>query len=66
MRLHRLRWTLLIISLSVGQLMQLQADHGDELGTAVRAVTQAIERTRANVNWMALHYNEVLEWLPQH
>lgn len=35
------------------------------MGTADRAVTQAIERAEANSNWMKLHYQEVIDWLQQ-
>ncbi len=45
------------------QLKQLKADHIEELGTAARAFDQSIERAEANVEWMTLHYQEVLDWL---
>jgi len=47
------------------ELKQFQVDHEDEMGTADRAVTQAIERAEANTNWMKLHYREVIDWLQQ-
>jgi aminopeptidase N len=47
------------------QLKQLQADHADELGTAARALDQSIERAESNVEWMSLHYQEVLDWIQQ-
>lgn len=47
------------------QLKQLQADHADELGTAARAIDQSIERAESNVEWMSLHYQEVLDWIQQ-
>lgn len=34
-------------------------------GTAARAITQSIERAEANVEWMSLHYQEVLDWILQ-
>lgn len=45
------------------QLKKLKADHIEELGTAARAFDQSIERAEANVEWMTLHYQEVLDWL---
>lgn len=48
-----------------GQLKQLEADHADELGTAARAIEQSIERAESNVEWMSLHYQEVLDWIQQ-
>ncbi|KZS09066.1 Aminopeptidase N [Daphnia magna] len=49
----------------VEELKQLQADHADELGTAARAIDQSIERSESNVEWMSLHYQEVLDWIQQ-
>ena len=48
------------------QLIQLRDDHINQLGTAERAFTQAIERAQANVEWRSRHYNEVLQWLKEH
>lgn len=47
------------------QLKQLEEDHADELGTAARAIQQSIERAESNVEWMSLHYQEVLDWIQQ-
>lgn len=47
------------------KLKQFRADHEDEMGTADRAVIQAIERAEANTNWMKLHYQEVTDWLQE-
>uniref|UniRef100_A0AAY4B5J4 Aminopeptidase n=1 Tax=Denticeps clupeoides TaxID=299321 RepID=A0AAY4B5J4_9TELE len=45
------------------QLKQFQAEHGeDSLGSASRALEQAIERTEANIKWVKENKRTVLEW----
>ncbi|XP_063230213.1 aminopeptidase N-like [Bacillus rossius redtenbacheri] len=44
-------------------LMRFAKAHGHELSTATRAVEQAIEQARANVQWMRLNYRPITEWL---
>lgn len=51
--------------MSAEQLKQLESDHADELGTAARAIQQSIERSESNVEWMSLHYQEILDWIQQ-
>ncbi|KAG8230287.1 hypothetical protein J437_LFUL010190 [Ladona fulva] len=47
----------------LADLKKFSMDHRRELGTATRAVDQAIEKTEANVEWMKTHYNTIIEWL---
>ncbi|KAL2094091.1 hypothetical protein ACEWY4_011403 [Coilia grayii] len=45
------------------QLKQFQSDHTEEsLGSASRAVEQAIERTQANILWVRENKDIVLDW----
>ena len=47
------------------QLLQFQQTYQDDLGSADRAVDQAIERVEANIAWMVTSYSEVVTWLTQ-
>ena len=64
-KFHVIIYTLIFQIVWSEQLKQLQADHADELGTAARAIDQSIERAESNVEWMSLHYQEVLDWIQQ-
>ncbi|KAJ8003221.1 hypothetical protein DPEC_G00167150 [Dallia pectoralis] len=44
------------------ELKQFQNNYNDELGSASRAVEQAIERTQANIKWVKENKQTVLEW----
>ncbi|XP_067090600.1 alanyl (membrane) aminopeptidase-like b [Osmerus mordax] len=45
------------------QLKQFQSAHGEQgLGSASRALEQAIERTQANIQWVKKNKKTVLEW----
>nr|CAD7454244.1 unnamed protein product [Timema tahoe] len=44
-------------------LMKFSSVHHHELGTATRAVEQAIEQARANVKWMERNYWPIVNWL---
>jgi aminopeptidase N len=45
------------------QLRQFQSDYNEEeLGSASRALEQAIERTQANIKWVKENKQTVLEW----
>ncbi|XP_068175722.1 aminopeptidase Ey-like isoform X1 [Antennarius striatus] len=44
------------------QLLQFKEDHAGHLGSAAVALEQALERTKANMNWVAINKEMVLEW----
>lgn len=44
------------------QLMQFKKDNTGQLGTGAAALEQSLERTKANMNWVAMNKKEVLEW----
>ncbi|KAM3870028.1 alanyl (membrane) aminopeptidase-like b [Diretmus argenteus] len=44
------------------QLKRFQMDHEEVLGSATRAVEQAIERTQANIQWIRQNKDSVLAW----
>lgn len=45
------------------QLRQFASIHHRELGTATRAVEQALEQAEANVKWMERNYESIVRWL---
>ena len=45
------------------QLRQFASVHNRELGTATRAVEQALEQAEANVKWMERNYESIVRWL---
>ncbi|PSN54388.1 Aminopeptidase N [Blattella germanica] len=47
----------------LSDLMQFSSIHRRELGTATRAVEQAIEQAEANVKWMERNYEPIVRWL---
>ncbi|XP_018553001.1 aminopeptidase Ey [Lates calcarifer] len=44
------------------QLLQFKEDNAGQLGSATTALEQALERTKANMNWVAMNKKQVLEW----
>jgi len=44
-------------------LKQFASIHHHELGTATRAVEQALEQAEANVKWMERNYESIVRWL---
>ncbi|KAK7913538.1 hypothetical protein WMY93_013749 [Mugilogobius chulae] len=44
------------------QLLQFKEDNAGQLGSATAALEQALETTRANVNWVALNKKQVYDW----
>lgn len=44
------------------QLLQFKEDNAGQLGSAATALEQALERTRANINWVNLNKNLVFGW----
>ncbi|KAM9366567.1 aminopeptidase Ey-like [Symphorus nematophorus] len=44
------------------QLLQFKEDNAEQLGSASAAVEQSLERTKANMNWVALNKKQVYEW----
>lgn len=44
------------------QLLQFKEDNAEQLGSGTSALEQALERTKANINWVALNKKQVLEW----
>ncbi|XP_063596362.1 aminopeptidase N-like isoform X2 [Penaeus indicus] len=45
------------------ELELFKEEHAGQLGTATRAVDQAIERTENNVKWMDNNYEVIMKWL---
>lgn len=45
------------------QLLSFQEDNAGQLDSASNSLQQALERTKANMNWVALNKAQVLEWL---
>ncbi|KAM8893465.1 aminopeptidase Ey-like [Spinachia spinachia] len=44
------------------QLLQFKKDNAGQLGSATTSLEQALERTMANMNWVAMNKKQVLEW----
>ncbi|XP_039995564.1 aminopeptidase Ey-like [Xiphias gladius] len=44
------------------QLLQFKEDNAGQFGSATAALEQALERTKANMNWVATNKKQVLEW----
>ncbi|KAG0718922.1 Aminopeptidase Ey [Chionoecetes opilio] len=49
--------------LQLGELKQFQSDNAGHLGTAKRALAQAIERTENNIEWTNKNSHEIIQWL---
>lgn len=47
----------------LSQLMSFKEDNAGQLDSASTALEQALEQTKANMNWVALNKEQVLEWL---
>lgn len=45
------------------QLISFKEDNAGQLDSASNALEQALERTQANMNWVALNKEQVLQWL---
>jgi len=46
------------------QLEEFILVHESELGTARRDADVMVQGTKANIGWMAEHYETILSWLP--
>uniref|UniRef100_A0A8C3AQD7 Aminopeptidase n=1 Tax=Cyclopterus lumpus TaxID=8103 RepID=A0A8C3AQD7_CYCLU len=44
------------------QLLQFKEDNAGQFGSAATSLEQALERTKANMNWVALNNKEVFDW----
>ncbi|XP_049926517.1 aminopeptidase Ey-like isoform X2 [Epinephelus moara] len=44
------------------QLLQFKEDNAGKLGSAAASLDQALERTKANINWVAMNKEQVLNW----
>nr|XP_046263496.1 aminopeptidase Ey-like isoform X2 [Scatophagus argus] len=44
------------------QLLQFKEDHAGQLGSGAVSLEQALERTKANMNWVNINKEQVLEW----
>uniref|UniRef100_A0A8D0AY27 Aminopeptidase n=1 Tax=Sander lucioperca TaxID=283035 RepID=A0A8D0AY27_SANLU len=44
------------------QLLQFKEDNAGQLGSAAPSLEQALERTKANMNWVAKNKDQVLKW----
>jgi len=53
-------------ALELLELEDFKAEHAGNLGTAKRAVEQAIEKTENNIAWMDANYEIIKEWLANH
>lgn len=49
----------------LSELLQFEQDNLDNLLTAKRAVTQAVESTRLNIAWMKNNYEDIVHWLKE-
>lgn len=47
------------------KIKKFQAQHESTLGTAKREVKQAIEKTKANIDWMDKNYEDISDWLSE-
>ena len=47
----------------IQKLKDFQSSHSSELGSATRAVKQAIEKGEANVVWMNKNYQIIWTWM---
>jgi len=43
-------------------LLDFREAHKDEFGSGSRAVDQRIEQARANIRWMEMNYDKVVNW----
>lgn len=44
------------------QLLQFKEDNAGQLGSATTSLEQALESTKANMNWVAMNKEQVLDW----
>uniref|UniRef100_UPI0037E80433 aminopeptidase Ey-like n=1 Tax=Semicossyphus pulcher TaxID=241346 RepID=UPI0037E80433 len=44
------------------QLLQFKEDNAGQFGSGTASLEQALERTKANINWVAMNKKQVLEW----
>ncbi|KAM7406492.1 hypothetical protein PAMP_000866 [Pampus punctatissimus] len=44
------------------QLVQFKEEHAGHFGSGTTALEQALETTKANMNWVAMNKKQVLEW----
>ena len=44
------------------QLLQFQEEQAEKLDVVAAAVEQALERTKANMEWLSLNKEQVMEW----
>ena len=47
----------------LGELEAFLAEHKNELGYAGSRAKQMVESTKANIAWMANHYQTIVDWL---
>jgi len=45
------------------ELQKFYNEKLSELGTGKRSTESAIEKTLSNIEWMKLHYKEIVDWL---
>ena len=45
------------------QIKRFQSENQDTLKTSKRQVTQAVEKTEANIAWMTKNYGTIADWL---
>lgn len=43
-------------------MLQFQEEQAEELDVVAAAVEQALERTKANMEWLSLNKEQVMEW----
>ncbi|KAM9764878.1 aminopeptidase Ey-like [Menidia menidia] len=44
------------------QLLQFKEDNAEQLGSAAWSLDQALERTKANMNWVDMNMQQVFDW----
>lgn len=57
---------ILFLSCSCQQLLQFKEENAEVgFGSGTAALDQSIERTKANIKWIAENKQQVLEWLQE-
>ena len=52
--------------LKLGELERFYNEHVDDFGVDNRSIKKAIQNTKANINWMKMNYDIIVNWLENH
>ena len=52
--------------LKLGELEEFYDQHIDDFGIDNRGIKKAIQKTKANINWMKMNYDIIVDWLENH